>query len=135
MQITREEAKAILLNNTDVGYGVVIEGESTAQIKEALNMAIEALEIIKMLGESVDAYILGKKKEPKKGKWIPVSEGLPEDDTRVLITTTSALGTEHIVIEVSYLNGVFLRGFSSYTPSAWMPLPEAYKEERNANDS
>lgn len=68
-------------------------------------------------------------------KWIPISEGLPEDDTRVLITTTSALGTEHIVLEVSYLNGVFLRGFSSYTPSAWMPLPEAYKEERNANDS
>lgn len=61
-------------------------------------------------------------------KWIPVSEGLPEDDTRVLITTTSVLGTEHIVLEVSYLNGVFLRGFSSYTPSAWMPLPEPYKE-------
>ena len=36
MQISREEAKAILLNNTDIGYGVVIEGESTAKIKEAL---------------------------------------------------------------------------------------------------
>ena len=46
MQITREEAKAILLNNTDVGYGVVIEGESTAQIKEALNMAVDALDML-----------------------------------------------------------------------------------------
>lgn len=46
MQITREEAKAILLNNTDVGYGVVIEGESTAQIKEALNMAADALDML-----------------------------------------------------------------------------------------
>jgi len=61
-------------------------------------------------------------------KWIPVSEGLPEDDARVLITTTSALGTERIVLEVSYLNGVFIRGFSSYTPPAWMPLPKPYKE-------
>lgn len=46
MQITREEAKAILLNNTDLGYGVVIEGESTAQIKEALNMAVDALDML-----------------------------------------------------------------------------------------
>lgn len=46
MQITREEAKAILLNNTDVGYGVVIEGESTAQIKEALNMAVDAFDML-----------------------------------------------------------------------------------------
>ena len=46
MQITREEAKAILLNNTDIGYGVVIEGESTAQIKEALNMAVDALDML-----------------------------------------------------------------------------------------
>ena len=46
MQISREEAKAILLNNTDIGYGVVIEGESTAQIKEALNMAVDALDML-----------------------------------------------------------------------------------------
>ena len=44
--MTKEEAKAILLNNTDLGYGVVIEGESTAQIKEALNMAVDALDIL-----------------------------------------------------------------------------------------
>ena len=46
MQITREEAKAILLNNTNLGYGVVIEGESTEQIKEALNMAVDALDTL-----------------------------------------------------------------------------------------
>ncbi len=51
MQITREEAKAILLNNTNVGYGIVIEGESTEQIKEALNMAIEALDTLNKVEE------------------------------------------------------------------------------------
>lgn len=51
MKITREEAKAILLNNTDIGYGVVIEGESTAQIKEALNMAADALDTLNKIEE------------------------------------------------------------------------------------
>lgn len=77
---------------------------------------------------TVIGYLDSKGLINKIPKWIPVSEKLPEDDTRVLITTTSVLGTEHIVLEVSYLNGVFLRGFSSYTPSAWMPLPKPYKE-------
>ena len=55
MQITREEAKAILLNNTDVGYGVVIEGESTAQIKEALNMAVDAIDMLNKIEKTFNA--------------------------------------------------------------------------------
>ena len=69
MRITREEAKAILLNNTDVGYGVVIEGESTAQIKEALNMAIDALDILTNIER-----IFNKTKESPKEIAIPASE-------------------------------------------------------------
>ena len=94
----------------------------------AKKVAETALDRFKYQGKTIREWI----KIITEQDWIPVTEMLPENDTRVLITTTSALGTERIVLEVSYLNGVFIRGFSSYTPSAWMPLPEPYKEVSKA---
>lgn len=117
MQITREEAIAILLNNTNLGYGIVIEGESTAQIKEALNMAIEAL------------------KEPKKGGWIPVSERLPTFEERVLTTNTDGIIQEAKLEPCKYggdeLFWMMPSGayFHFNRIVAWMPLPEPYKAE------
>ena len=42
--MTNEEAIKILKNNTNLGYGIIIEGESAKMIGDALEMAIAALE-------------------------------------------------------------------------------------------
>ena len=61
-------------------------------------------------------------------KWIPVTEGLPEDGERVLITHRGG-------VSFGWYNGVYWeRGASTYhrplqTVIAWMPLPEPYRGE------
>ena len=64
--------------------------------------------------------------ERKKGKWIPCSERLPEDDTEVFVylfdrpspyiawVTDSCWFTEEFQVE------------KENYPKAWMPLPEPY---------
>lgn len=42
--MTKEQAREVLRCNTNLGYGIVIENESTQLIKEAIEMAIKALE-------------------------------------------------------------------------------------------
>lgn len=41
--MTIDEALEILSRTTNIGYGVVIENESTAKVNEALDMAKRAL--------------------------------------------------------------------------------------------
>lgn len=42
--MTKEQAIEVLRCNTNLGYGIVIENESTQLIKEAIEMAIKALD-------------------------------------------------------------------------------------------
>lgn len=60
--------------------------------------------------------------------WIPCSEKLPEDNTRVFACFSS--GT---VTELAYLGEGVFSGLYEYTTKviiAWMPLPEPYRRER-----
>jgi hypothetical protein len=59
---------------------------------------------------------------PSAQQWIPCSERLPKPFEHCLWTTTDGRVVYH------HCDGLF----SNYT--AWMPLPEPYKEEENETD-
>ena len=80
--------------------------------------------------ELVDRLAMYEDREDAKdtnvlGKWIPISEHLPEDNTNVIVCFYS--GT---VTEMRYWgNGIF-QGIYEHTAKtivAWMPLPEPYR--------
>ena len=73
----------------------------------ALNTAIKALE---------------------QTRWIPVSERLPQDEQKVLVTTRSGN-----LIDVDTSIFYHASAFWEHYVIAWMPLPEPYKAESEAN--
>ena len=77
--------------------------------------------------------------QPKVGEWIPVSEELPEDGL-VLVTVNDKhnnLTFENALITgcYCYAEGWILEGYIDWVDpnvTAWMPLPEPYKEQNDA---
>ena len=87
---------------------------------------------------------------PKKERWIPCSERLPEDGQRCIVTTKGRLSYSYCEI-ASYSNNLYnvdefdfydkknTSGFYNYDSEygyyentdviAWMPLPEPYNAE------
>ena len=61
--------------------------------------------------------------KPRTGEWIPVTERLPEEGTFVLASYNSDEGVD---VVMTYYNKY---GFTRGLMTAWMPLPEPYKEE------
>ena len=71
-------------------------------------------------------------------KWIPVSERLPEDGTDIFVTYVDEEETR--IIPVNYGRGtwfdcIFDRALDSLKVTAWMPLPEPWKGEDDADNS
>lgn len=62
---------------------------------------------------------------PAVNRWIPVTEGLPEENARYLVTN-SQWGYFEISIN-AWIDGEWL--FPEEDPIAWMPLPEPWEEE------
>ena len=60
-------------------------------------------------------------------EWIPVSEGLPEDYEKVLVTWKSRLGrgVTHAYFANRYWHGVD----PPLQVIAWQPIPEPYEED------
>ena len=60
-----------------------------------------------------------------KGEWIPISERLPEDNTKVLVTIDATYKEKVLITWYQDKEHGFLCGLVK----AWQPLPEPYKAE------
>lgn len=68
--------------------------------------------------------------QPKTG-WIPVSERLPEKNVWVLVTVEQGDNRHQEIMRRNKYIEAWTDGIDNYTDviTAWMPLPEPYKEE------
>ena len=71
------------------------------------------------------------------GKWIPISERLPEEEEYILLSFANYTGLdigryEHDGENDKFYPGDDEKSYSSYGifVNAWMPLPEPYREEQ-----
>ena len=62
------------------------------------------------------------------GRWIPISERLPENDEMMLVTCRAKNGNLS-VNRAYYMDGCWHGSGSMAGVTAWMPLPEPYREE------
>lgn len=85
--------------------------------KKVAEEALNNIYMGKTLREWIDAV--------KQTRWIPVSERLPEENGRYLVTN-SAWGAMEVDWN-AWVNGAWL--YPNTKPIAWMPLPEPYKAE------
>lgn len=148
--MTREEAIEILKGlRPQPQRG---DGKSTTHliVTEALNMAIKALEqelcedavsrakameICKSRGHDNSAHCISELPSvTPKTKWIPVNERLPEDRENVLFSTKAGIVFEGRFFDDKTNLQWYEYRYKQFEPNsdvtAWMPLPKAYKEEK-----
>ena len=92
--------------------------------------------------ELVDRLAMYEDREDAKdtnvpGKWIPISERLPEEEEYILLSFANYTGLdigryEHDGENDKFYPGDDEKSYSSYGifVNAWMPLPETYREEQ-----
>lgn len=75
----------------------------------------------KDVSESMDKIRVLPRVTPQESRWIPVTERLPEEDGGYLVTVKRGYVTTAVWIGITKL-------WKEVT--AWMPLPEPYKEDK-----
>lgn len=86
------------------------------------------------LNMACDRHIKMIKEQPTYAgyeRWIPVSDRLPEEEVQVLVTDDAG-GLATIDVDCGYFDKEYGRfeWFHSQNVTAWMPLPEPWKGER-----
>lgn len=61
-----------------------------------------------------------------QSQWIPCSERLPEEERYVLVTASNGAVTE---AKYWHKEGIWVKGLSIVSVTAWMPLPKPYRGE------
>lgn len=105
------------------------------EVQQATGYDINKEELIKALRYDRDQYQKGYEDGRKDNEWIPVSERLPEERGRYIVTEKEFRidDREHKgkystkVEQVEYCNGRWQRA-NFFEVIAWQPLPEPYKE-------
>jgi hypothetical protein len=109
-----------------------------AQFKEAANLIEQAADAIEQLSNAGSAYGRGwtlgydAGREENKPRWIPVTERLPEDLTRVIVFCEDGVSyglCEHLIADDEEVVEWHDRLHYPITPTHWMPLPQPPKEE------
>ena len=104
--------------------------EAIKAIPETRMAAFENCRYCELLDREQVVEIL--KEIPSAQRWIPVSERMPEEDVEVLACNEDG---DMEVVSCSYSTEIdgaviwFTSGWRFGKVLAWMPLPEAYKEE------
>lgn len=89
-------------------------GQTVEEINKALDMAIEAL-----------------KKQRPHGEWIPCSDRLPEKQGQYYVSGGDKVWICDFLI-FSNFKGGWCNDVSNPVVTAWMPLPEPYEKEGEA---
>ncbi|MGO5547973.1 DUF551 domain-containing protein [Lachnospiraceae bacterium LCP19S3_B12] len=105
----------------------------TPSEREAVNMAIAALEEQQSRREWYQKGYADGKKDAENDRWIPVEERLPEEvDERqdILILLSSGRMVVANYVKTANKGKIFFDGYDMFHPVAWQPLPEPYKPEK-----
>lgn len=126
--MTREEAIYVLNELLEKVKASQNKTNILAKEKQALEMAIEALEENESLARSVnEASELLRKKRPR-GEWIPCSERLPDKEEKIYLVTIDYGDGLSCIAPRFFWNKERLWNEAEEYITAWMPLPEPYKE-------
>ena len=104
----------------------------TPSEREAVNMAIAALEEQQSCREWYQKGYADGKKDAENDRWIPVEERLPEEvDERqdILILLSSGRMVVANYVKTANKGKIFFDGYDMFHPVAWQPLPEPYRPE------
>ena len=101
----------------------------TPSEREAVNMAIAALEEQQRRREWYQKGYADGKKDAENDRWIPVEERLPEEvDERqdILILLSSGRMVVANYVKTANKGKIFFDGYDMFHPVAWQPLPDPY---------
>ena len=104
----------------------------TPSEREAVNMAIAALEEQQSRREWYQKGYADGKKDAENDRWIPVEARLPEEvDERqdILILLSSGRMVVANYVKTANKGKIFFDGYDMFHPVAWQPLPEPYRPE------
>ena len=101
----------------------------TPSEREAVNMAIAALEEQQSRRDWYQKGYADGKKDAENDRWIPVEERLPEEvDERqdILILLSSGRMVVANYVKTANKGKIFFDGYDMFHPVAWQPLPDPY---------